>query len=294
MVAFLWVSILFVQYPIRRSILLGIGVLLKFFPAIALPFYLLRVRLAFWRLTVVAILIPVFFTLLAFPLLCWSFKPIIQTLQADSHGVPAGMTYTRLIEEPFILPSLNRVSDFFFFAGLVWIPAILIASILALKLFPRQNATDLVQATMLITIFFFLTRWSVYEQYMIYLLVFLLIDVALWHPQRRGLFQLTWLLALIFLIINNLLFIRLLGPSLPAAVDYDYFLDNASIISGLRFALMDILGIVFSIHLAQLTFVIANPERDPTSWFVLLFKWLLDQSASDSGKSVKLVSENEL
>ncbi len=273
LVAFLWVSFLFIQFPIRRSILLGSGVLLKFFPAIPLLYYLLRSRLASWRIVALTVIVPVSFTLLAFPILGWSFQPIFQTLQADTHGVPAGMTYTRLIGEPFILPIVNKISNLFIITGLLWIPAILIASILALKLFPKPTAEDTMQSTMLITICFFLTRWSVYEQYMIYLLAFLLIDVALWHPQRRGLLRVTWILALVFLIINNLLFIRFLGPSIPAAVDFDYFLDNVSIISELRYLLLDVFGIIFSIHLVQLALIIANPKRKVTSWFIRPIKW---------------------
>ncbi len=273
LVAFLWVSFLFVQFPIRRSILLGFGVLLKFFPAIPLLYYLLRSKLASWRIVALTILVPVSFTLLAFSILGWSFQPIIQTLQADTHGVPVGMTYTRLIAEPFILPSVDKISNFFLITGLLWIPAILIASILALKLFPKPTAEDTMQSTMLITICFFLTRWSVYEQYMIYLLAFLLIDVALWHPQRRGLLRATWILSLGFLVINNLLLIRFLGPYIPAAVTFDNFLDNASMISELRYLLLDVFGIIFSMHLVQLALVIANPNRNVTSWFIRLMKW---------------------
>src|SRR5712692_3182653 len=227
LVAFLWVSFLLVQFPIRRSILLALGVLLKFFPAIALGYYLFMGRLASWRITALTVFIPTSFTILAFAFLGWSYQPVLQTLQADTHGVPAGMTYTRLLAEPFILPLENQINNFFLIAGLLWIPALLIASILALKFFPKPTPADSVQAVLLITIFFFLTRWSVYEQYMIYLIAFLLIDVKLWHPKRRGLFHVTWMLSLIFLVINNLLFIRFLGPAIPSAVDYDNFIDNA-------------------------------------------------------------------
>lgn len=182
----------------------------------------------------------------------------------------------RLIAEPFILPIVSQINYFFLVTGLLWIPAILIASILAVKLFPKSMASDVVQALMLVIVIFYLTRWSVNEQYMIYLLAFLLIDVALWHPERRALLQLTWMLGLIFLAVNNLLFIRFFGPVIPAAVDYDYFLDNASMISGLRLVLLDALGIIFSIHLVQLALVLTHPKTEPTPWFFLLFEQLLN------------------
>jgi glycosyl transferase family 87 len=286
LVAFLWVSFLFVQFPIRRSILLGLGVLLKFFPAIALVYYLFIGRLASWRITALAALIPTSFSVLAFAFSGWSYQPILQTLKADTHGVPAGMTYARLLAEPFILPTVNQINGFFLVAGLIWIPALILASILALKFFPKPTPENSVQAVLLITLFFLLTRWSVYEQYMIYLIAFLLIDVTLWHPQRRQLFHVTWILSMIFLVINNLLFIRFLGPAIPSMVDYANFLDNASAITGIRYALLDVLGVIFSIHLIQLTLVIAHPKKDPASCLIRAIKWTID---TISGKSRKVI-----
>src|SRR5712692_1562692 len=102
------------------------------------------------------------------------------------------------------------------------------------------------------------------------------------------------MLSLIFLVINNLLFIRFLGPSIPSAVDYDSFLDNASMIAGIRYALLDVMGVLFSIHLIQLALVIASPKRDTASWFTRVIKWPISGINRKSRKIIEAPPEIRL
>ncbi len=278
MVASLLVASLLTAYPWRRSGLLGVGILLKFLPLIFIPFAFLRGFLSRpyqpdkwvpWWGALVAVAIPPVFTLLAFVLLGWSTQGIQAMLWSSSHGTPGGMTYVRVLGLPPFLSFIPQL--FFLLDGVAWVVAVAVASVLVLKLFPRETPGALVQALMLITAAFFLTRWSVYEQYLLYLLPLLLIDITLWHPERKGLFHVTWILGLVFMGVNNILFIRFLGPAYPAALDLDQFWDTTPPMAYVRYGLLDLLGVLFSLHMLQVVLTLSTPRVGPTPWVLRPF-----------------------
>ena len=125
-----------------------------------------------------------------------------------------------------------------------------------------------------VTVVFFLFRSQVYEQYLLYLLPPLLLDVTLWHPERAGLFRVTWILGLGYLLFNNDFLLRFVIPVFPAAEQYSYALDNNSAFGPMRGIVLMVLAVSFAIHLVQLVFVLMDERRNPKPWFVRAVQWL--------------------
>src|SRR5207245_3551080 len=139
-----------------------------------------------------------------------------------------------------------------------------LAGLVAYRRFPGTAAEPTVQALLLVTTVFLLTRWGVYEQYLMYLLPLFYIDTLLWHPERKRLFRFTWIVAFLFLLANNDLLLRFLEPVSSQAVDIAFSADNASIFAPIRTAALYIVASVFTVHLVQLVSVFLNLSRDPT------------------------------
>ena len=138
--------------------------------------------------------------------------------------------------------------------------------------FTANGPSATVQALLLITTIFFLTRWGVNEQYLIYLLPLFYIDIVLWHPNRTSLFLVTWVLSLAFLLVNNDLLVRFFGPLDSRAVDIAYAFDNASNLAPIRVWAMYALQVLFSVHLVQLARTFLNPARDTRPWLLWPFR----------------------
>ncbi len=266
MVASLVLLSLVVVGPWKGSGLLGVGILLKFFPVIFLPYVLLRGRWIPWWGAGVALALPALFTFLALRLPSWGPGAFWGVMVSMSNGGHGGLTYMRVLESPALAPLLPK--GFFDVDSLAWLGAVIAAALIALWLFREETPRSLVSALLLIATAFFLTRWGVNEQYLLYLLPLLLIDTTLWHPERRGLFHTTWILGTAFLMVNNLLLIRFLAPVLPGALSLDMSLDSAGQVAYLRYRLLDLLGVLFSLHMLQLALVVATPRVRPKPWLL--------------------------
>ncbi len=260
----------------KKSSLLGLAILLKSIPVVFFPYEFFRTRGRDRWTILMAGAIPLFFTLGVFALTGWGFQDIARTLSWESHGAPQGMTFQRLLGSPYVIPFLPSFPLLILLFGYVWIPAIMIGTIWIRRRIPGNEARAAVQCWAFVAVVFFLTRWVVNEQYLIYLLPLLLLDVRLWHPERRDLFTITWILGFVFLVFNNPLLVRFTAPTYLGALDIEYYFENLS-----PFALpwrvsLDVLGIAFSIHLIQLGLVIANPRRSAVPWLTYPFRlrWL--------------------
>ena len=126
----------------------------------------------------------------------------------------------------------------------LWIPAVVAASLVASRWFGSDTERGLVQSLLFITLTFLLVRGQVNEQYSIYLLALLLIDVALWSPQRMSLFYGVTVVVLAAIVTNNILLIRFVTPIYPNALQIE-----ASLIASvnlLRNVLLYLEGLAFS------------------------------------------------
>jgi hypothetical protein len=272
LVSLIWLSSLFAALWIRRSTLLGLGILLKSFPLVTVPYHVLVRKSIPWIGTVLALAVPATFTIFIFGLKGWDYSGL-GDVAFTAHGTLGGMTYANFLFTPPLSGLFTQTGLFSIAVAAFWIGAVLAANFLAAKRFGTGGFENLVQAMILITAIFFLTRWSINEQYLIYLLPLLLIDVSIWHAERKMLFHTTWILGLVFLTVNNDLFLRFLGPLYPTTVNLDTIIAYSSSFTGLRYALLDFLGVFFSINILQLALVTLNPKRDSRPWILRLKIW---------------------
>jgi len=101
-----------------------------------------------------------------------------------------------------------------------------------------------VQSLLFITLTFLLVRGQVNEQYSLYLLALLLIDAALWNPQRMRLFYAVSGVVLAAIVTNNILLIRFVAPIYPNALQIETNLIAS--VNELRNVLLYIEGLAFS------------------------------------------------
>jgi hypothetical protein len=253
---------------VRGYALVGLGILLKWLPLIYLPFHGLSERGTRKILLGLPVVIPPVVTALILTAMGWDTLGITAMSQSASHGGGGGLTYVNILQAPAIVPILATINGFYLVAGYLWIPGCIVAGWVAYRRFGADSPGGVAQSLLLITTVFFLTRWGVYEQYLIYFLPLFYIDVVLWHPSRRSLFFLTWGLSLAYLLVNNDLLIRFFGPVDSRAVDIAYAFDNQSSLAPLRVYGMYILGVLFTVHLVQLVRIFMDPSRDSTPWLL--------------------------
>ena len=163
--------------------------------------------------------IPVVASLLVIWLAGWSFSVFGTTLQST---LSKGGLSLSLWEVFFYLYSVNVISSSVFglyaSSGYVWVAAVAIATVLAYKWFGFDTERGIVQSLLLITLTFLLLRGEVTEQYALYLFALTLIDVAMWSPNRKGLFFASLAVMLMAAVTNDVLFIRFLAPVYPQAL----------------------------------------------------------------------------
>jgi hypothetical protein len=126
----------------------------------------------------------------------------------------------------------------------LWIPAVVAAGLVASRWFGSDTQRGLVQSLLFITLTFLLVRGQVNEQYSIYLLALLLIDVALWNPQRMRLFYAVSAVVLAAIVTNNILLIRFVAPIYPHALQIETNLIAS--VNLLRNTLLYVEGLAFS------------------------------------------------
>jgi hypothetical protein len=162
---------------------------------------------------------PVVASLLALWLTGWSVSVFGTTLQST---LAKGGLSLSLWE---VLSYLNTVGVLptsalgaYSLSGYVWIAGVGVATLLGYKWFGYDTERGVVQSMLLITLAFLLLRGQVNEQYFVYLFGLMLIDVAMWSPQRRGLFFVSLALILSVTVTNDVLLLRFLSPVYPHAL----------------------------------------------------------------------------
>jgi hypothetical protein len=249
---------------------LGIGIFLKWFPLVLLPFLAMRERWLRKPGVLLAVAIPGVLSIAVFSIMNWDYVGVTGMAEYTSHGNIGGITYMSLLGSPLAAGVLSRIPDFYAALGYLWVPGILIGGVWGWRRFRGEKPDAMVQGFLLSTMVFFLTRQGVNEQYLMYLLPLLLIDVLLWHPERSGLFRLTWILCFAFLLVNNDLLVRFLGPVSDSFVNIAYAADASTVLGGVRTYAGYVLDVLITITFAQLIRTIANPKRSARPWPSLL------------------------
>ena len=188
-----------------------------------------------------------------------------------------------------MIPLLIRVPFLYSVLGYLWVPGILVGAYVAQRRF-AVDPRGTVQAILLVTTIFYLTRWGVYEQYLIYLFPLLIVDIELWHPERRPLFRLLLLLATAYLLVNNDFLVRFLGPLSSGFVDLSYAADSSPDLGIIRAGATYFLNVVITITFVQMALVFADPTRGarpwPQQWLAKIQGWMRPPAA-DSDMNVR-------
>lgn len=203
-----------------------------------------------WVNFVIALGIPVLLTAVIIYIAGWPVTgqqyTVITTLAntLQEYGFPLSLWGTWVF-----LNIMNVISDSTFQSVIgwgvyLWIPAVAAASLLASRWFGSETQRGLVQSLLFITLTFLLVRGQVNEQYSIYLLALLLIDAALWNPQRMRLFYAVSGVVLAAIVTNNILLIRFVTPIYPNALQIETNLIAS--VNELRNVLLYIEGLAFS------------------------------------------------
>ncbi len=239
-----------------RSLWEGIGTLVKSIPVL----YILPLTMSGKNKVlnfVIALGIPVSFTLVALYLTGWptgaacfltecpgetAFTTLTNTL--GKSGFPLSLWGTWVYLKTLNVISNSTFQYVFNWGGYLWIPAALVASLLAYRWFGFQTERGVVQSLLLTTLAFLLVRGQVNEQYAIYLLALLLIDAAVWSPKRFKLFYAFSVVIIAATVTNNFLLIRFLSPVYPDALQLERQLID--MLDPLRNAALYVEGLAFS------------------------------------------------
>src|SRR5207245_1713371 len=149
---------------LRQYGFLGVGILLKWFPVVLLPFLALRERWLRKPGALLALLIPVAFTVALFWIMAWDYVGVTGMAQYTSHGNVGGITYMSLLGSPLLVAILSQIPGFYGVLGYLWVPGILVGGYWAWRRFPERNPEATVQGFLFATMVFFLTRQGVNEQ----------------------------------------------------------------------------------------------------------------------------------
>lgn len=163
-----------------------------------------------------------------------------------NYWVVAYLYYVNFTAPPFVTTFLRVI-------GLVWIPAILVSTYYSLR-YVKSNtknnediATRILISMLFITLIFFLTKSAISEQFTLYFLGLGVVDYyILGSKERRILFHLMWVSALVFAAANNTYFVRFLRPLSLYYSTVDSFLTQGAL-GEVRMVMMLSSGIVFTV-----------------------------------------------
>jgi hypothetical protein len=229
---------------IKKGILAGLATFSKSLPIIySIPLTLGKIKDL--RGLIVAIGLPAIASFAIFAIAGWPISLADSTLGStigkggESMSVWDASVYLNSIGIiPPLAPGTFRI------LGLLWIPALIAFTVIAVKKYRFDADYGVLQSLLIVTLAFMIFKARVTEQYAIYLLALSALDVGIWNPERRKLLILTTITALAFLISNNFFLIRFASPTYPQAMVIESQLSQS--IGSIRLAANFILGTVFS------------------------------------------------
>lgn len=226
----------------KRSLWNGLSILAKSIPVIySIPLSSLRLK----NLSV-AIAIPSLLSLAVIPAAGWPFNIVSQTLSSAITKAGESMSWFELFYllnylslSSYIPPILTNVMR------VIWIPLILLSTYFTYKRFGFDTDCGLVQSLIFLTLVFFIFKTQVNEQYFLYLLPLLLMDISIWHAERKRLMNAMLGTALLYLIVNNFLMLNFVAPVLPTLPSIESSLQQS--FGPIRVAIKFLSGVAFTI-----------------------------------------------
>ena len=231
-----------------RSAWDGIAAFVKSIPVIfVLPLSYSRENR--WVNLAIALGVPVLLSVVIIYIAGWPVTgqqyTVITTLAntLQEYGFPLSLWGTWVFLNTMNVVSNSTFQSVIGWGVYLWIPAVVVASLLASRWFGSDTEHGVVQSLLFITLTFLLVRGQVNEQYSIYLLALLLIDVALWSPQRMRLFYAVTGVVLAAIVTNNILLIRFVAPIYPNVLQVETNLIAS--VNELRNVLLYLEGLAF-------------------------------------------------
>ena len=225
-----------------RSISEGIAIWAKSIPLIfAIPLAFSGPNKA--RNLLVSLGLPALATLATLVLLHWPLGTAVSTLgtTVNKGGESLSAVGVLFYFETFGVVSWPVVILRVF--GYLWIPVLLVTTLLAYRWFGFNTEKGLVQSLILCSIAFMVFKAQVNEQYSIYVLALILVDVGVWNPKKRWFYLAITAAVLVFLAVNNPELERFLAPIDPRAVLTDSLLTAAW--GEIRYAVLMASSVVF-------------------------------------------------
>lgn len=259
----LLVGILWSRSTLRRTILEGWGIFVKWVTVIFVPLEFFRERGRRRLLCLVALAVPVLATLFVFTAAGWSLFFFQNTAASENLGGGTGMNFLRLASLAPVAAYLATAPGLTELLSLLWVPAVVVAGWAAARWTGPGGSSGELRALLFVTAVFLCVRWGLNEQYLLYAFALLVVDVLVFHPERRPLLYLLALLTSMFLVLNNNLGLFFLAPVDPGALTYVLSADA-------RTYLLLGVALLVAVTLAQLAYVVYRDQAAPTVWPVVL------------------------
>lgn len=268
----------------ERSILWGVGIFAKWITVIFLPLEFFRNRglrrlWPFVGIALVGALTAVFFLAAG-----WKPSSISAGAASSTGGGSGGMNWVQLLNLPFLAGPLAAHPWAFGILVRLWIPACIVAGWYAARWLRTPKAGQVLRALLLVMTVLLLFRGGVNEQYMLYPFALLAADIYTLHPDRRPFFYFFVLVALGFLLTNDLLGIWFASPAFPQTFTVVQNIDDSSFWGTIRFDLLDVWAVLVTVTLAQLLVILVRDDPSPRPWPLLL--WRLARPSPDPPTAV--------
>ncbi len=200
---------------VKRGLWTGLGIFAKSVPVIYAVPTTIKERRGLVGL-LIAVGMPALFSMATFLLMGWPISPASATLLST---VAKGGESMSAWDSFFYLNYLGILSplpqDVYGIHGLLWIPAIIVLTLVSVRMYDLEMDYGLIQSLIVATLAFLIFKARVTEQYAIYLFALAAVDVALWHPERKRMLLLMMAAVLVYLLSNNYLLTRFLAPVYP-------------------------------------------------------------------------------
>ena len=253
-----------------RSALFGAGIFVKWITAIYLPLEAFAAR--GWRRLqfLLGLILAGAATLAAFVAFGWGYQNVFAASVSQSHGGGHGMNWVAIVTGDPVGPVLATVPYLEQGLSYLWIPAVLLAAVLAARWFATGRPQEMVRALLVVTLAFLLFRWGLNEQYLLYPFALAVLDLLLFHPGRRGVVLALEVPVWAYLLVNNDFALRFVSPLSAGVQPFTDAIDTHGPYGlGRAYALMA-LGAVVTISLVQLLLVYLRDEPSPRSWWARL------------------------
>jgi hypothetical protein len=250
----------------ERNVLYGLGIFVKWITAIFLPLEAFAARGGRRAYVLVAAAVPLLATLAVFAAFGWGFTNVVAATVSQSRGGGGGMSWVGIVTSFLLNPTLSRVPYLDLALSYVWVPAVLAAGWVGARWFRTGEPEGILRALLLVTTVFLLTRWGLYEQYLLYLFALLAVDLFVFHPGRKELARLVTILAWVFLLFNNDFLIRFLSPLSPAVTTFTQSLDRNPVFGTVRGYALLVLCALVTVTLVQVAWTFLHDDPAPVPW----------------------------